>query len=370
MIRRRHLVIPAAAVLLAAACSQSSGGTTAAPSASLPTTTRPAISPTTTLLPTTTSTVAAPAPGSLGANRLLWEAQGIERYRMTVETCGDFCGSYEVWVDGDTVVEVPADLDHPYHMGFGNVSWLFDVVEGAPPERLVEVEYDRQRGFPTLVRIERSPLHWATLRVEGLQATDEPLPDYEYPAEAAEAAGLRNQMPGVDAVVEGTVSWRGAYTPPEVYPDGWLIEVAVDAIWYQRAGMPALGLGSAVVIDPLVWSGLQPHTLLHREGERLILLLSAAEDATEGWLAWYASWALQRTDAGLDFLGFLAERYGFDADLPELCTRGPSGEPRDADRELALLVHWAEEFNRLGPGEPARLALRRACAADDPSPGW
>ncbi|MBN2113523.1 MAG: hypothetical protein JW785_05275 [Acidimicrobiia bacterium] len=370
MIRRWHLVIPAAAVLLAAACSQSSGGTTAAPSSSLPTTTKPATFPTTTLLPTTTTTVAAPAPGSLEANRLLWEAQGIERYRMTIETCGDFCGSYEVWVDGETVVEVPADLDHPHRMGFGDVSWLFDVIEGAPPERLVEVEYDRQRGFPTLVRIERVAGHWATLRVETLQVTDEPLPDYQYSAEGPGAHDLRHQIRGVDAVVEGTMLTRGDYTPPEVYPDGWLIEVAVDAVWYQRAGTPALGLGSAMVIDPLVWSGLQPHTLQHREGERLILLLAASDDTTEGRPAWYARWALQRTDAGLDFLGFLADCCGFDADLPELCARWPSGEPRDAGRELALLVRWAEEFDRLGPGEPARLALRRACAADDLSPQW
>jgi hypothetical protein len=38
---------------------------------------------------------------------------------------------------------------------------------------------------------------------------------------------------------------------------------------------------------------------------------------------------------------------------------------RSVEKELALLVRWAEEFDRLGPDEPARLALRRACAVAD-----
>ncbi len=116
--------------------------------------------------------------------------------------------------------------------------------------------------------------------------------------------------------------------------------------------------------------GRHPHALLHQEGQRVILFLQYARPLPDGSAAWYASWALQRTDDGLDFLGFSAERLGFDADLPQVCTRGPSGKPRDADRELALLVRWAEEFDRLRPGEPARLALRRACAADDLLPEW
>lgn len=364
----RNWVIPAAVALLAAACSQSSGGTsTTVPEAStLPTTSTLPLGPTITIFPTTTTTTeAVPEPGSLESNRLLWSAQGIDRYRMTIRACGDFCVFYEVWVDGETVVEVPHDREHPRRWGFGDVFRLFDVVEGAPPERLLEVEYDRQRGYPNLIRIERDSAHWATLRVESLQPTDEPLPEYEYPAEVHSQSDLRHQGRHIDAVVEGTVVQRGEFSPAAVHPAGWIVEVDLDIIWYQRAGTPALGLGPMEVVDPLVWSGLHPHTLLHREGERLILLLSAADDPPDGLPAWYASWALQRTDSGLDFLGFLAERYGFDADLPELCTRGPSGEPRDADRELALLVRWAEEFDRLGPDEPARLALRRACAADD-----
>jgi hypothetical protein len=364
----RNWGIAAAAVLLAAACSPSSGGTsTTVPEAStLPTTSTLPLGPTITIFPTTTTTEAAPEPGSLEANRLLWESQGIERYRMTIETCGDFCVSCDVWVDGETVVEVPHDRERPHHMGFGDVGWLFDVVQGVPPEWLAEVEYDSRWGYPTLIRSQPSVVHGATLRVEELQPTDEPLPEYEYPAETYGQRDLRRQARGIDAVVEGTVLQRGDFTSARFpHAQGWVIEVDLDVVWYQRAGTPPLVLGATEVIDPVVWSGLRPHALLHREGERIIFLLSAADDTAEGAPAWYASWALQRTDQGLDFLGFFAERYRFDADLPELCTRGPSGEPRDADRELALLVHWAEEFDRLGPGEPARLALRRACAADD-----
>ena len=287
---------------------------------------------------------------------------------MTIRACGDFCLFYEVWVDGEAVVEVPHDREHPRRWGFGDVNWLFDVVQGLPPGS-AEVDYDPVRGFPTRITT-TTFTDGSSLRVEDLQATDEPLPDFEYPAELSPQSDLRHRGRHIDALVEGTVMGRGAFTPAGVYPGGWVVEAAVDAIWYQRAGTPALGLGPMEVVDPLVWSGLHPHTLQNREGERLILLLSAADDPPEGLPAWYASWALQRTDTGLDFLGFLAERYGFDADLPELCTRGPSGESRDAERELALLVHWAEEFDRLGPDEPARLALRRACAADDLLPEW
>ncbi len=364
-------------MLAAAACSGPSGdafpSTPASSSLATTTITSPFTSSTIIVFPTTTTTTA-PEPGSLEANRLLWESQGIDRYRMTITMCGDFCPSAEVWVDGERAVEIPLDREHPHRMGFGDVSWLFDVVEGIPAEWLSEIEYDAQWGYPT--RIAANP-GWMdggwSLRVEDFQPTTEPLPEYEYPAEAYSAHDLRHEGRRIDAVVEGTVIRRGAFVPSSLenlLGGGWLVDVNLDTIWYQRAGTPPLVLGAMEVIDPQVWSGLQPHTLQHQEGQRLILLLSAPDKATEGLPAWYASWALQRTDDGLDFLGFLAERYGFGADLPELCTRGPSGKERDADRELALLVHWAGEFDRLGPNEPARLALRRACAADDLLPEW
>jgi hypothetical protein len=359
-----------ATALLVVACSGSSGdASTSTPASSLGTTTitSPFTSSTIIVFPTTTTTTA-PEPGSLEANRLLWEAQGIERYRMTIRVCGDFCVFYEVWVDGGTVVEIPHDREHPHHWGFGDVDWLFDVVESIPP-RSAEVDYDPVRGFPTRI----TPTNFgegSSMSIEDFQPTDEPLPEYEYPAEAHSQSDLRHQGRYIEAVVEGTVLERGDFTPAEVHPRGWIVEVDLDIIWYQRSGTPTLSLGITEVIDPLAWSWLQPHTLQHREGQRLILLLLASDNSTEGVPAWYASWALQRTDDGLDFLGFFAERYGFDADLPQLCTRGPSGEPRDADRELALLVRWAGEFDRRAPGEPARLVLRRACAADDLLPEW
>jgi hypothetical protein len=269
------------------------------------------------------------------------------------------------------VVEIPLDREHPHRMGFGDVSWLFDVVEGIPAEWLSEIEYDAQWGCPTRIAVNPGWMDggWG-LRVEDFQPTTEPLPEYEYPAETYSAYDLRHEGRRIDAVVEGTVIRRGAFVPSSrenPHGEGWLVEVDLDTIWYQRAGTPPLVLGAMEVIDPPVWSGLQPPTLLHREGQRLILLLSVSDEATEGVPAWYASWAVQRTDQGLDFLGYFAERYGFDADLPELCTRGPSTAVRSAEKELALLVRWAGEFDRLGPDEPARLALRRACAADDPA---
>jgi hypothetical protein len=370
-LRRTPWLIPVAAALLVAACSGSSGSTTtnSGPS-SLPTTSTVPAFTTITIFPTTTTTAAAPEPGSLEANRLLWESQGVERYRMTMEMCAWYCvGPYEVWVDGETVVEIPPKGDDPHLLGLGDVSWLFNVIEGIPPEWLHRVEYDPQWGYPTQISVDDPGSideEWG-LRVEDFRVTDDPLPEYESPAEVDQEAGLRNQMRDIDAVVEGTVGQRGDFSPPGVHPDGWLVEVDVDTIWYQRPGTPPLSAFMLEVIDPLAWLGLQPHTLQHREGQRLILLLSVSDEVMEVVPAWYASWALQRTDQGLDFLGFYAEQYGFDADLPQVCARGPSTAARSAEKELALLVRWAEEFDRLGPDEPARLALRRACAADDPA---
>jgi len=364
-----------ATALLVAACSGSSGdaSTSTPASSSLPTTTTPFTLSTITVFPTTTTTTAAPEPGSLEANRLLWESQGMERYRMTVTVCGQAgCYSYEVWVDGERVVEVPSDTDYPYRMGFGDVGWLFDVVESIPEEYRRRIEYDPRLGYPTEIGFD-APFsideEWS-LAVEDLQATHEPLPEYEYPAEPNYGVQLGREVRETAALVEATVIRRESFIPVsrEYWDDGWIVDVDINTIWYQRPGAPPLSTGAAQVIDPVSW-GHHPHALLHQEGQRVILFLRYSRPLPDGSTAWYASWALQRTDQGLDFLGFRAERYGFDVDLPQLCTRGPSGKERNAEAELALLVHWAGEFDRLGPDEPARLALRRACAADDPAGG-
>jgi hypothetical protein len=311
--RRTRWLIPVTAALLVAACSGSSGSTTTVSGpASLRTTSSLPAFTTITVFPTTTTTAAAPEPGSLEAYRLLWESQGVERYRMTMELCAWYCvGPYEVWVDGETVVEIPPKGDDPHLLGLGDMSWLFNVIEGLPPEWLHRVEYDPQWGYPTRISVDDPGSideEWG-LRVEDFRVTDDPLPECESPAEVDQEAGIRNQMRAIDAVVEGTVGQREGFSPLEVHPGGRLVEVDVDTVWYRRPGTPPLSIGSMEVVDPLFSLGMQPHALLHREGQRLILLLGAPRQMPDGTWAWPARSALQRTEGGLDFLKFYAEHY-------------------------------------------------------------
>ena len=118
---------------------------------------------------------------------------------------------------------------------------------------------------------------------------------------------------------------------------------------YPRTRITVLDTGTAAA----------PRTLWGLEGERVIIPVHylPASDAS-----WYSTdwWAALTTDDGLVFVGQEAEYFGINLEFPTLC--GPSAEAaRDSDQELAFLIHWTEELNRLGPDDDPDLALQRAC---------
>jgi hypothetical protein len=371
--------------LLAGACSGSVGvGTTTTPAAtSIATTTTNTIAttlPTTSVVTTTappqstTTTALLPAfPGQeeLTAARALWAEQGLTRYRFraTAGTSWGSSGPYEVYVDGEQVVEVAVGSASgsftnltPYLEFFGPVEYLFGVVESVPDGDLTVV-YDPEWGYPNLISFDDpgcADEGWG-LQVESLEAFDGPMPaEAPLPAPDLNTLELADRFSRLAAVVVARV------VGPASVADGvglceqaW--EVAGDveqAVILDSDRAPAISPGSRLLIQDL--GGLHPRALWGLEGARVLLPL-AYYDFDEGAQQGYASrrWAAVVSDQGLDFVGAMGDLY--DAELPLLCGSGSSmSTPLDPALGLPLLLAWAEG---IAGGQGAEGALRQACEA-------
>ncbi len=238
-------------------------------------------------------------------------------------------------MDDDALVEVPPPGTDPRPAPlFGDIDWLFDVVESIPPAYLREVVFDPTLGYPTLV-VAVGPFHqeW-TARVEDLQPTaDDP------PAVPAAAASLpwmsRGRMQHVRTIVAGTV---GGVLAPSFDDPGWIVE-------FHPESTPGGGLR---ILDPLPVAGL-PLVWGH-QGESLILFLAEetprlGEDPTPT-AEFSIVWAARRTDQGLEFVGPADAAPFLNTEVPRLCVpaadRTASAPPTllGADDQLAVLTEW------------------------------
>jgi hypothetical protein len=367
--------------LLAGACSAEVGvgTTTTVPATSIPTTsssTTATTAPTTTTVTTTsvvttTSSTLPPFPGQaeLAAARALWASQGLTRYRFRASAGSAWGGSgpYEVYVDGDRVVEVALgsalgsfiDLT-PYLRFFGSVEYLFAVVESVPDADLTVV-YDPERGYPNLIRFNDpgcADEEWG-LQVESLEAFDGPMPtEAPLPPPDPDSLELVDRFSSLAALVTARVVGPVAVTEGfSLCEQTWLVAVDVEqAIILDETRAPAISPGSRLLIqDP---GGLHPRALWGLEGARVLLPLAYYDfDGNLG--QGYASrrWAAVISDQGLDFVGAMGGLY--DNELPLVCSLVPSiSAPLDPELGLPLLLAWAEGMAR---GQEAEAALREVC---------
>ncbi|MBN2112586.1 MAG: hypothetical protein JW785_00505 [Acidimicrobiia bacterium] len=304
---------------------------------------------------------------SLEANRALWEEHGPAGYRFTAELAWDWGseGPFEIFVDGDAVVEVsPVGVDSVPGRRFGDVGWLFELVASIPPAHLREVVYDPILGYPTLV-MGAGPSHeeWA-LRAEGLVAAgDEP------PAAPATTLDLpwlsRGHIQQVDAIVAGAVSdaVRTSFDDP-----GWVVTFHPQSSFNTERGL--------FILDPLLPAQLP--ILWDRGGENLVLFL-ADEPLPLGERPTFAPdyrvlWAARRTDTGLQFVGPADAVPFLNAEVPRLCTSAAdrtASSPATlagADDQLTVLTEWLRrlEMFRANHGTDATAAqaeerLARVC---------
>jgi len=288
---------------------------------------------------------------ALEANRALWEQHGPAGYRYTAELAWDWGseGPFDIFVDGDEVVEVPpVGVDPVPGRRFGDVGWLFELVASVPPAYLREVVYDRALGYPVLV-MGVGPFHeeW-TLRAHGLAPTDDELP--AVPGATLDLPWLsRGRISRIDAIVAGVVSdpVRTSFDDP-----GWVFNLhpqsAFFGEWVHRTER---GL---FILDPL--RPAQLPVLWGRNRESLILFLGE-EPLPLGERPTFAPdyrvlWAARITDRGLEFVGPAAAVPFLNAEVPRLCTSAAdrtASSPATlagADGQLAVLAEWLRLLER------------------------
>jgi hypothetical protein len=304
------------------------------------------------------------------------------RFRASAGTAWGASGAYEVYVDGNDVVEVregePAGVyaDQNLHGPlFGSVEDLFAGIESVPDVNLT-VEYDPEWGYPTRIRFDDPGCvdeEWG-LSVESLEPFDGPMPTAEPPPqpdpddlELAHAFGNANAL--VVARVAGPVgTGRGV-----ACKQGWVVAVEVEqAIVFGPTPPYPIETGAALPV--LDQGGSRPRVLRGLEGQRVLMLLYYNHDPGPGYYT--GGVAAIISDGNLDFVGASGDLY--EREFLLLCAKGPAdavAPALDSEAGLSFMLGWAEAMAGREPdpnvpwADNMKAALRQACQRLMASPG-
>jgi len=333
------------------------------------------VTSTTTTVPTTTSSTLPSFPGqeALAAARARWASRGLTRYRYRASAGSAWgaSGPYDVYVDGDRVVEIAAGdsamgifIDRsPHDPLFGTVEYLFAVVESVPDTSLA-VEYDPERGYPTRIDFDAPGCideEWG-MTVESLEPYDGPIPT---PAPLPEPDPDDLDLVRALYYVSGLVVARvvGPVDIAEGFCEkAWVVAVEVEqAVATGGPGSPSIEEGGRLLIQD--GGGWGPRVLRGLEGARVLLPLY--HEGERDPVYYLGGWAAVVSEQGL---GSVGARSGlFDAELPLICRASFPGSTVDPSLGLPLLLAWADAMagQGLAPDaardHAAAAALEQAC---------